>query len=82
MFLELFESYLAAGRAVVLVQGASSEQFGIANQIFQGTVLGPHLWNLFFADIDDALCVDGCECDKFAGDLTVSKVFPLFVNET
>ena len=50
-WLAFIESYLAPREAVVAVEGARSEPFIIADMVFQGTVLGPMLWNMFFADI-------------------------------
>ena len=46
--LSFLRDYLAPRRARVAVQGASSDPFGIADEVFQGTVLGPPLWNIFF----------------------------------
>ena len=34
----------------VIVSGALSPDSVLANNVFQGTVLGPPLWNLFYAD--------------------------------
>ena len=45
------------------------------NQVFQGTVLGPLLWNLFSADIGDEVQIDNSETVKFADDLTASKSY-------
>ena len=45
------EVYLAERSAKVVVGGSFSEAFPLKNQVFQGTVLGPKLWNIFFADI-------------------------------
>ena len=65
---------------MVTVQGASSEVRKIRDQVFQGTVLGPPLWNTFFADVDDAARSSGGAEKMFADDLTVSKYFDLEVN--
>ena len=40
----LFESWLEAGRARVLVGGSESEEKRLRDMVFQGTVLGPMLW--------------------------------------
>ena len=45
--LKLLQSYLAARTAVVVSGGASSEPFVLKDTVFQGTVLGPVLWNVF-----------------------------------
>ena len=45
------------------------------NTIFQGTVLGPKLWNVFFQDVSVAAPPDYDEA-KFADDLSCFKAFP------
>ena len=70
---EFIENYLAPRPAVVIVQGTKSTPCFIDNQLFQSTVLGPPLWNMFFKDVDTALldkCFHGA---KFADDLTAFK---------
>ena len=47
-FLNFLDSYLQPRRAAVVVEGTASDEFEIANTVFQGTVLGPPLWNVFF----------------------------------
>ena len=75
VFLRFLSAYLDPRIATVLVQGHESDEFQILNQIFQGTVLGPSLWNLFFEDIDEAICTDDFSSEKFADDLTASKLY-------
>ena len=48
----LLFSYLAPREASVVVQGCASTNFAIEDEVFQGTVLGPPLNNVFFKDID------------------------------
>ena len=36
--------------AQVVVEGQRSDKMLLRNMIFQGTVLGPTLWNLFYED--------------------------------
>ncbi len=49
--------------------------------MFQGTVLGPYLWNIFFRDVSDAIvAVDGFQDTKFADDLSASKEYPATTN--
>ena len=43
-------SWLENRRFVVVVDGQFSSERVLANSVFQGTVLGPPLWNLFYAD--------------------------------
>ena len=74
--LRFLESYLQERRAAVLVEGARSEWYALANMIFQGIVLGPPLWNTYFADVSNVIPgeFDG---SKFADDLKVDKSFPI-----
>jgi hypothetical protein len=45
--------------------------------VFQGTVLGPPLWNAFFADARRALLKHGYDETVFADDLNAWKTFCL-----
>ena len=47
---KLLESWLRRRCGHVLVEGATSEEMVLEDMLFQGTVLGPQLWNIFFAD--------------------------------
>ena len=44
-YLRFFDAYLAPRKGTVCVQGAQSEEFVLEDSVFQGTVLGPPLWN-------------------------------------
>ena len=50
-FLKFLDAYLAPRVGRLIVQGESSCDMDLANTVFQGTVLGPPLWNSFFADV-------------------------------
>ena len=65
-FIDLLASYLAARSAKVAVNGAKSKEFMLANMIVQGTVLGPHLWNIFFSDVHQAAEETKCNEQTFA----------------
>ena len=43
--------------------------------IYQGTVLGPPLWNVFFHDVKDVAETCGAQASIFADDLNVYKDF-------
>ena len=43
-------SYLLPREGRVRVEGALSDVMLLVDMVFQGTVLGPPLWNAFFAD--------------------------------
>ena len=45
--------------------------------MFQGTVLGPPLWNTFFADSNRPLTKKGFSATAFADDLNAWKAFRL-----
>ena len=67
-------SYLDPRRASVVVNGKSSQQYTIDNEIYQGTVLGPPLWNVFFSDVSTVIPREFKEV-KFADDLNVFRAF-------
>ena len=45
--ISFLEAYLAQRSAEVVVGGEFSDSFSLQDQVFQGTVLGPKLWNTF-----------------------------------
>ena len=67
--------YLEPRVAVVVVEGICSEEFVIENQVFQGTVLGPPFWNLFFADVQKVIEAEGAQSSVYADDLNAFKTF-------
>ena len=75
MYLNFRNSYLSARSAQVVVEGVASDAFEISNTVFQGTVLGPPLWNLFFCDVAQPAASLGGEPSVFADDLNVFKRF-------
>ena len=46
-----------------------SNEMEMTNMIFQGTVLGPILWNLFFADAQNVVTGINFESIVYADDL-------------
>ena len=76
-FLDFLSSYLEPRIGYVTVEGVMSEAFVLCNTVFQGTVLGPTLWNVFFNDVSFEASSHGGEPSKFADDLTVMKKYPL-----
>ena len=70
-FLNFLASYLKPRKAVVVVEGIESDETEIADQVFQGTVLGPPLWNTFFADVVRPASSSGGRPSIFAGNLNV-----------
>ena len=78
-FLAFLDAYLSPRMGYVTVAGVLSDVFDLTNMVFQGTVLGPTLWNSFFSDIAFAASSGGGEGRLFADDLNVFKKFPLLV---
>ena len=70
-YLNFLDSYLAPRKGRVVVQGAASHEFVIDDSVFQGTVLGPPLWNTFFADVSVPAASTGGQEAVFADDLNV-----------
>ncbi len=71
LFLNLLDAYLSHRQGQVVVEGEFSDLFEIIDSVFQGTVLGPSLWNTFFADVSGPASSTGGEEEAFADDLHV-----------
>ena len=67
--LAFLKSWLEKRVAVVVLNGSQSDEANLTDMVYQGTVLGPPLWNTFFADV--ALVVRDCDFYEilFADDL-------------
>ena len=75
MYLDFLSSYLEPRIGHVAVESVLSDVFTLADSVFQGTVLGPTLWNVFFHDVAFAAAgVDTTEA-MFADDLSIYKTF-------
>ena len=48
-------SYFAPQSGYVCVGGKKSAAIVLADEVFQGTVLGPSLWDVFFRDVITAI---------------------------
>ena len=57
--LKLMTSWLKTRWAHVLVGGARAQRIDLDNMVFQGTVWGPILWNVFHPDASSALHTTG-----------------------
>ena len=73
--LQVFESWLKARQAVVVVGGSKSRQLVLENMVFQGTVWGPMLWNIFYADAATAIRSTDFTEIVFADDLNAFKKY-------
>jgi hypothetical protein len=69
-------SWLRTRKAKVVVGGEASEEFDLMNMVYQGTVLGPTLWNIFYEDARHALHEFFFTEVVFADDLNGYRVFP------
>jgi len=75
ILLRVLESWLSGRTARVVVGGDFSDLFRICNSVFQGTVWGPRLWNLFFGDARYAVNGLGFIDSLYADDLNCFKLF-------
>jgi hypothetical protein len=71
----LLTSWLRPRKSKVIVGGVQSKEMPISNMVYQGTVLGPTLWNLFFEDARDAINEYNFTEVVFADDLNAFRVF-------
>lgn len=53
--IKVLSSWLRQRAAIVVVGGAHSKEVPITDMVYQGTFLGPTLWNLFFEDARTAI---------------------------
>ena len=72
---QVLVSWLAQRDAQVIVEGDFSEKMCLSNMVFQGTVLGPILWNLFFADAQRPIRDSGFSDIIFADDLNAYREY-------
>ena len=78
IYLDFLDAYLQPRCGRVIVEGVASNDFDLSDTVFQGTVLGPCLWNLFFADVADSAKTQGGKESIFADDLNVFRDFDRF----
>ena len=72
---KLLKSWLRKRAALVVVEGANSEEMELCDMVYQGTVLGPMLWNIFFEDSRHAINNAGFEEIVYADDLNADKAY-------
>ena len=70
-------SWLEDRTSQVVLGGASSAAEPLTDSVFQGTVLGPPLWNTYFSDARRALARKHFKETVFADDLNCWKAFLL-----
>ena len=75
--LSVIRSWLGTRQGFVIVNGKKSNPMLLFNLVFQGTVWGPCLWNLFYEDARIALRVHHFLEIVFADDLNAFRAVPL-----
>ena len=78
----LFASWLRDRPAKVVVGGKHSQDLTLSNMVFQGTVWGPLLWNLFYEDAATPVREAGFEEAVYADDLNAFKEVPVRVDNS
>lgn len=73
---KVFRARLEERIAYVIVNGQRSCPLFLNNMVFQGTVLGPLLWNIFFKDAGAILREDAFLDILFADDINGLRVYP------
>ena len=73
--LKVIRSWLSGRQANVSVDGVLSQPFLLLDMVFQGTVLGPPFWNVFYGDAELAVASAGFTECVFADDLNSWKEF-------
>ena len=68
----LLSSWLADRMASVVVGGQASPLEPLTDSVFQGTVLGPQLWNLFYEDARHAVNCKEYKEHVFADDFLIA----------
>ena len=69
-------SWLRARKANIILSGTKSDEIFMENMVFQGTVLGPLLWNIFFEGAGKVIRDNGFLDIIFADDLNGMRSFP------
>ena len=74
-YMRFLIAYLDKRSGHVAIDCKFSDRIELDNMVFQRTVLGPTLWNLFFADVAHSAVSQGGDAKLFADDLNVFKAF-------
>ena len=74
--LGVIKSWLRNRTAYVVVAGAKSSPFTLADMVFQGAVWGPTLWNTYFGDAACVMQGHGFVIVIYADDYNAFKVYP------
>ena len=74
---KVISSWLRQRQAVVAVAGKRSKPMLISNSVYQGTVWGPPLWNIYYEDTQLASSKAGFDEIKYADDLSCFRAFDM-----
>jgi len=72
--LAVLASWLDTRAARVCVDGSFSAEFSLSDMVYQGTVLGPPLWNCFYADAAEVAALLSLLAKIFADDLNCFRI--------
>ena len=72
----VIESWIRDRSAEVVVGGAKSNFISMCNMVYQGTVLGPMLWNIFFRDAGEVIRSMRFQDIVYADDLNAFQFYP------
>ncbi len=73
--MKLLSSWLDERTAVICVEGCRSKPFVLKDMVFQCTVLGPPLWNVYYADANVPVAKISFTETVFADDLNCVRIF-------
>eukprot|EP00973_Karenia_brevis_P023311 3209772-Karenia_brevis.AAC.1 len=72
---KLMDSWLRTRQAHIVVDGTKSQAMNLSDMVYQGTVMGPVLWNVFFEDSRHAINKLDFHEIVYADDLNADKEF-------
>ena len=75
-YVKVLTSWLCQRTATVVIGGMASKVMVLINVVYQGTVTGPMLWNLFLEDAREAINERFYTEVTFADDLNAYRIFP------
>ena len=75
----LIASWLLPRSSHVVVSGSRSSGRLLRDMVYQGTVLGPSLWNAFINDLDVCIRFLGFECVPFLDRLSAFSSFKVLL---
>ena len=73
--LSVIESWLGRRTAHVVVAGTKSKSMPLENMVYQGTVWGPSLLNVHYADAKEPIIANNCVEVIFADDLNAYRAY-------